>query len=245
MALSSGVSASSSAGIGGSSELAADSGRSAIATGVPDHSRSDNASSPVRRAERHARDGPDAHAARRSARSRAGPASSDAARRKRARRDASRRSQVPSQRSHAHSLFGVFAPAVVVGDRAQRLQLLRLRKRQPPAGSLRSNVWPPTRKYAAGRPPTQSSTAVAGALRRAPRNLIPARIEVPEQRRALFDAAILPELQLRRIGARLQALQPAAHAGRELAGIAEAHRRRRLARHARHEHRTGRRRRGR
>ena len=54
----------------------------------------------------------------------------------------------------------------------------------------------------------------------------------------MFDAAIVPQLQFRRAGAGLQALQSPADAGRELAGVAEAHRRRRIGRSACRERRT-------
>jgi hypothetical protein len=113
---------------------------------------------------------------------------------------------------------------VVIGDGCVRLQLLhlverhRLRRilpveRAAPDAEERSRQSARTKLYGHRR-------SVGDAARK----LVPARVEMPEKRRALIGAAIVTELQLRGVGAGLQPLQTAAHAGRKLSWIAEAKR---------------------
>jgi len=62
-----------------------------------------------------------------------------------------------------------------------------------------------------------------------------------EERRARFDGHIVPELQLGRVAAGGEPLEPPTHAGRELGGIPEAHRLAHVARGDKRERRASRR----
>jgi hypothetical protein len=91
------------------------------------------------------------------------------------------------------------------------------------------------RKYAAGHEFLPRVLRV----RAAPGQLIPVSVEVRQQGGAALDGRIVTELQLRGACARGEPFQPSAHAGSKLAGVAEAHRARRLARRGRDQCRAG------
>ena len=197
---------SSSAGIGGSSANAMRHAAARRSTcGVPGQSASDSASSPCG-VERHARHVAQRACARRRARRRAGRGTSDSGvlSRRMQRRVAPLVVALPALPRPV--ALGLFPVAVVVGQRAQRLQVLRALERQAAERILAVERAAADAevggRHAAGR---QLAARALRGIGVAPRQLVPVRVEMRQQRGAAFDRRVVAELQLRRARRRRRA----------------------------------------
>ena len=121
------------------------------------------------------------------------------------------------------TFFGFFLVAIVIGERAQCGQMLRAMVREPAERILAVEGAPGDAEVRRAESPDAQVEPRLRVIACFLRGRIPVRIEMGEQRRTRLDRAVVPKLELGRIGSGREPLEPAADAGGELGGIAEAH----------------------